>query len=335
MRKGFISLGDALRAAADLKPGDAETRSLMLEMLGLEERGVAPAQRTIGAWKPSSTESLMAAHRRSEVRASTRFETTAPQPPEQRSPVQRRGSAAVVTRTHEGTGTFSTPSWLNEAGDSLASESNGGPPPPTPALFGRVVRRGILSAVVSTLVPEGDFDLARIMHTLVARRPLARLPRLPIPTLRRGIQILIDRADAMSPFRQDQDDLIVALDDILADDRFEVLYFIGAPLRNVGAGPRSAWQAWKAPAAPTPILVVTDLGIGGSPLDEDRPQQAEWLRFEAAARNHGNLVVALVPYEALRWPPALLRVMSIVHWSERTTVGEIRRAIRDAWRRLR
>lgn len=69
-------------------------------------------------------------------------------------------------------------------------------------------------------------------------------------------------------------------------------------------------------------------------LDEDRATTSEWLRFGLRARDQGNLVVALVPYEALRWPPSLARVISIIHWSERTTAGEVRRALRDVGNRL-
>ena len=67
MRKPLISLGDALRAAADLNPGDAETRGAILSMLGLEVEPTTPAQRSIGAWKPSSTESVITAQREPEI----------------------------------------------------------------------------------------------------------------------------------------------------------------------------------------------------------------------------------------------------------------------------
>jgi hypothetical protein len=79
---------------------------------------------------------------------------------------------------------------------------------------------------------------------------------------------------------------------------------------------------------------VTDLGIGGTALDDDHPTPGEWLQFAYQSRREGHLLLALVPYEATRWPPKLSRIMTLIHWSERTTVGAVRRAMRDAWLRL-
>ena len=79
---------------------------------------------------------------------------------------------------------------------------------------------------------------------------------------------------------------------------------------------------------------VTDLGIGGPMLDRERPRTADWLAFARCALEAGHVLVAFVPYEATRWPRRLLRVMTLVHWSERTTVGAVRRALRDARRRF-
>ena len=333
MRKPLISLGDALRAAADLNPRDTDTRSAILSMLGLEVEPTTPTQRSIGAWKPSSAESVITAQREPEISHSTRIAAPAPEPDRPRGHTHRAPLTVTIKQTRKGSGAFHPPDWLNEPGESMDPALGSGPAPPTPALFRRVVRRGILSAALSTLVPEGDLDILRILRTLGDGRPLEQLPRLPRATMRRGVQVLLDRSPSMDPFEQDQRDLVKALDDILADDRLEVLYFAASPFHGVGAGTRSTWKAWKPPPKGIPILAVTDLGIGGPMFDEDRPSAGEWLRFTLLARILGHRLIALVPYEALRWPPILARVMSIIHWSERTTAGQVRRAIRDARRR--
>jgi hypothetical protein len=333
MRKPLISLGDALRVAVDLKPRNGETRTAIVKMLGLEFEPTTPAQRSIGAWKPSSAESVITAQRKPEISEPIRIERPALQP--DRLPEHRAPLTITIKQTRKGSGVFDPPEGLNESSKTLDTESEPSSVAPTPPLFRRVVRRGILAATLSTLVPEGDLDTDRILRTICDGQPIERLPRLPRATMRRGVQVLLERSPSMDPFRQDQCDLVKALTDILTADRLEVLYFAASPFRGVGSGARSTWREWKPPPRGTPILAVTDLGIGGPMIEEDRPSPGEWLRFARRAEIAEHLLIALVPYEVVRWPPTLARAMPIIHWSERTTAGQIRRAIRDAERRLR
>jgi hypothetical protein len=80
------------------------------------------------------------------------------------------------------------------------------------------------------------------------------------------------------------------------------------------------------------VVVITDLGIGGPVLSDDRAPVTEWLAFARRVVASRHPLIAFVPYEARRWPPRLARTMTLLHWSERTTVGEVRRAIREAFR---
>jgi hypothetical protein len=133
----------------------------------------------------------------------------------------------------------------------------------------------------------------------------------------------------MDPFLADQDGLIRQLDDILSDECLEVLYFVECPTRGVTDLPGESQRPWLAPPSGIPVLLVTDLGIGGPLVAEDRATIREWLRFSQTARRLGHTPIGLVPYEARRWPPLLARAMVLLHWSERTTAGEVRRATRD------
>ena len=235
--------------------------------------------------------------------------------------------AYTLTQLTTGRGPSEVPAWL-VTGEVLAAEATAEPPAPLP-LFSRLQRRGILSAALATHVDEGGIDLDAAIECLAALRPLTRLPRTPTPTLRRGVQLLIDRGAGMDPFLADQDGLIQQLDDILSDDRLEVLYFIGCPTRDVSDRPSGRRRPWRPPPSKVPVLVVTDLGIGGPLLADDHASVREWLNFSKIARTLGHEPVGLVPYEARRWPPLLARAMVLLHWSERTTAGEVRRATRD------
>ncbi len=334
MKRPLISLGDALRVLAILEPSDDSALEEIHRMLGFHVQPKTPAPRSIGAWKPSSSNTIATAQR-SQPRASGSFSTTQQDPERLRPAVDRSVLPSRVKRVRTGTGAFDPPSWVSEAGEVLGPLEDAGPALPPEPLFNRVVRRSILSTAVATNVAEGDLNIDAMLEILSQGRALESLPRLSSPTLRRGVQILLDRSEGMDPFLEDQGQLVRALDDILADDRLESLYFAGCPSRGVGRGPRNTWAAWKAPAPGVPVLAVTDLGIGGPALDEERPTVSEWLAFAQNVRSHGHLLLGLVPYEALRWPPVLSRSMILLHWSERTTVGEIRRAMRESRRRLR
>jgi len=329
VKRSLISLADALRALCDLAPGDDEARDAILRMLGFGDQSVTHVARTIGAWQPSSTESMAAAAQATSGAVTWAAATR----PSERLPAvaQIREIGTELVQTRSGSGAFVRPDWFEKPGDVLEPGDVPAPEAPAP-LFGRLWRRGILGAALSTSVQEGDLDLDRILDAMCRRRPLDRLPLLSVATLRRGAQVLLDRAPGMTPFFLDQETLVRALDDILSDDRLEVAYFADCPGRGTGAGTRDDWTAWRPPAAGVPVLIVSDFGIGGPAAAEDRADPSEWLDFIRPAHASGHPLVGLVPCEARRWPPLIARAMTLIHWSERTTVGEVRHAMRDASR---
>jgi hypothetical protein len=327
--RSIISLGDALRAMHALKPADTETCEAVRSMLGLyDEEIITPANPSIGAALPSSKGGL-----RPES-------VNAPQPlrwrrePEMKNraippPAVAVGKAVAYTLTQvtNGSGPSEVPASLAK-GKDLAADATTEAPAPLP-LFSRLQRRGILSAALATYANEGDIDLDAAIESLAALRPLTRLPRIPAPTLRRGVQLLIDRGDGMDPFLADEDGLIRQLDDILSDDRLEVLYFAECPTRGVADRPAGPRRPWRAPPSRVPVLILTDLGIGGPLLADDRASVREWLRFAQSVRTLGHRPIGLVPYEARRWPPLLSRAMVLLHWSELTTARAVHRLTRE------
>jgi hypothetical protein len=330
MRRPAISLGDALRAFQKLSPEGGATRDAIVSLLGIAEEPFIPAPPTTGAMKPSSSDHAERAQRREALPTALMGREAERQ--DSPLPAAQQAVVARLTRTAAGSGRVEPPAWVRVPDPGFGVATPWTPPPPPP-LLRHSTRRGIVSAALATWVPEGRLDVERMTSLLAARRPVTRLFRHLMPTLRHGVQLLLDRGAGMDPFTPDQEQLVAVLSGVLSPDRMRVLRFAGCPSRGAGPGGPATWTAWEPPPPGVPVLVVTDLGIGGPLLDGQRAATDEWLRFARRVRGLGHAVVGLVPYEATRWPPVLARVMTLLHWSERTTAGEVRRAARERMRR--
>ena len=329
MRPG-ISLADALRVAAVLGPLDADARDAVLEALGMTNgRVTAPPPSAIGVWQPSSTEVAT----RPAVQA-MRIEPPISFPPRPDRSLARadKPRRTIVTKVREEQETATLPSWLLVRGDTLEPPTHALPPLPTARLFSPLQERAMLTAALSTRAFEGDLDIEEIADVLASGRLLGRVPRVATTTVRRGVQVLVDSSAALDPYRSDVQQILVSFDALLADDRLQIHTFFGCPGRGVLATQREA-EPWPPPALGTLVAIISDFGIGGPMIDDDRASAAEWLGFLGLVRRGGYSAVGFVPYEARRWPPAIARSMRLIHWSERTTVGEIRRALRETSRR--
>jgi hypothetical protein len=327
-----ISIADALRTAEALSPLDAPARRQLLDMLGLTTVTTTPAVSAIGVWQPSSTDTPT--HPSPTPRTVQPPVPIAPRqdPSPSREPGKQRRT--VVTRVKEDEPSPAWPAWLLADGDRLEpARVETIAAPPNPLLFSRLKERAILTAALSTVAYDGDIDANGVAAIIATGRPLIRVPRIAIATLRRGVQVLVDTSAALDPYRSDADQLLRSLDALLADDRLQIMTFRGCPQRGVVPNGADAEQSWPLPPAGTLVVVVGDFGIGGPLIDDDRASATEWLAFIHAVRSAGNPLLGFVPYEARRWPPVIARSMTLIHWSERTTVGEIRRAIREAYRR--
>jgi hypothetical protein len=200
--------------------------------------------------------------------------------------------------------------------------------PARPPLLQRHWARHILSAVAAVPIGEGTIDEPRLIERVSRLRPIERLPRRKRPTLRRGLQLLVDRGRAMMPFAYDAHEIVAQLRSVVGRDNFAVLAFEETPLSDVVA-PRSRRPApWTPPARGTPILVITDLGLTQRYADVRGAAETEWLEFASRCRAAGCAVTVLVPRSAADWPTSLRRVFTILPWDRRTTVSVVLRYLR-------
>lgn len=182
----------------------------------------------------------------------------------------------------------------------------------------------IVRAMLSRQVCEGPVDIPALIDTLAHGRPVARLPRRRVPTLRYGVQVLVDRSAGMQPFRRDQDQLVRQIRTVVGSGLVEVGYFSGLPQRGTGPGARWTRTAYTPPELGRRILLLSELGLGGPPDDLHRAPQADWEEFVGLVTRAGCSIVALTPYPPERWPGWMTRLLPLVSWDRTTTASRAR-----------
>jgi hypothetical protein len=324
MRRPQIFLADLLRGIQALNIRDPEVARMALSMLSLEHLEAQPeAVRQSGAaavWPP-----------RRDEKPPLHIDVAAPTPPPP-APVLTEVRDVKMNPITTAPTSPMPPLW--QATTTPLARPSGATPPsgPLEPLFPRSQTRGLLTAALATWDSDGPPDIPRAIEKLAQLRPLRELPRERAATLRLGAQLLIDAGLGMAPFLPDVDQLRGEIAHVLATDRTATFHFAGTPRRRCVADGHGEIKPWPVPPRGTPILVITDLGIGKSGASEERAAAAEWLEFFEAVAVAACPVTALVPYGPQRWPRELAHAVRIIHWDRRTSAAAVRRTLVDAWR---
>jgi len=302
-----IYLGDLARALGELNPSDDVTRRSIAALLGL-------------TWDdPETPRRQTSRPPREPVRVPMR-RVPRPRPRLERS--EQRGVTLPLLVEH--TREEAAESSINVAPMGESAPEEFAPAPPFEPLFTPRWTRAILSTALATYGDDGQLDVERVAETLARGGHLERWPTLSWPTLSRGIQLLIDRSRSMAPFIGDQISIQRELKHVVGRDRVQTLRFAGCPLRGTGAGAVTAWSEYRPPPAGTPVVLLSDLGIGRPLVGDDRAGVAEWVGFARLVRRARCPLVAFVPYAAPRWPHELAPLVTVIHWDRWTTVSTIR-----------
>jgi hypothetical protein len=225
------------------------------------------------------------------------------------------------------------PDWLETVEPFPEADSSIAAPAPEPLLVPQWVR-GILAASVATLSEAGTLDVERLVRGIARGIPWRRIPRRPWPTLARGALVLVDRSDALLPFAADQEQIVEQIRAVVGRDGAQILDFEGNPSWGAGTGSQEEWQEdfkrWRPPVG-TPVLALTDLGIGtGYGVRPVHP--SAWRAFADRLRRAGCPLVAFVPYAPERWPADLGSALHILPWDRGTSALTVRRALGKALR---
>jgi hypothetical protein len=313
--RGDIWLADLAHAIAALQPADDRVVEVMARLLGIgaessEERPLpAPRQDAgIGPVPPPAP-----AVRDMERQVSDRQEERGAENAERLEVLQPLGQAAAG---------WLRPWLLADDLEEFSERHTGGVRAHEP-LFVRSWSRELLAAALAQQMPGSRVDEPRLVGLVAAARPVTEIPHRPRRSLSRGVQVLVDLGDGMEPFARDQSELLEGIRRVVGDSRVQVLQFRDSPIRNAGSGPIWTWKPYVPPEPGSPVLALTDLGIGGPAVHPGRSRPNEWAALASRLRRRSCPLVAFVPYGPERWPRRLARMMTIVEWDRSATVGKL------------
>lgn len=189
--------------------------------------------------------------------------------------------------------------------------------------------RGLMSAMLATPRASKDIDWRVLKKRLANGQPLDRLPWRQQSTLERGVQLYLDRSDSMQPFWHDEKELINRLQRLLGSRNVQVRWLEIDPW--VSTGSRLKWHSPPPSQLPieTPLLIVSDFGIGEKLFGEGVMGLEPWLPLLDLAKNHNCPVIALVPTPESFWPNKLKQLIpNAFVWDHDTSIQSVRR-----WRR--
>ncbi|MEV6109111.1 hypothetical protein AB0M28_31060 [Streptomyces sp. NPDC051940] len=319
---GDIWLGDLVRAARSTGARTAADHARIAALLGLGPAGPAPgaaltpagARRGLRPERSPGPAGAAGGLPPDPAPAAVPGDGSRPQPADGVQVLQAVGRAAA----HPG-------SWRSDPLPVAAAV--GSEPPHLPLLAPRSTA-AVLHAALSRTRPEGEPDVEAAAHRIARGRPVAHIPRRPLPTLRYGVQILADVSASMEPFARDVHDVIAAVQAVAGPARTRVRWFSDVPGRGAGDGQRATWGPYRPPQPGTQVLILSDLGAGGPFLNPWRAAPAEWRLTVRQIQQAGCRAVAFVPLPRHRWPHWIRGVLPAVVWDRGTTVGQVLEARR-------
>jgi hypothetical protein len=315
----LVFVGDLFRAVRVLR-ADEEAMTCIAELLGLDRSVATSEVATSQGRVPTGRASAAVGPRREPRRPAEKPDSTEGQDSHGGPSVIIPSTLELTIRRHEELGLKALPLPPSVEGDDSAR-------PRYVPLLEPGWTRAIISSALSTASDDGALNIDEIVDTIANLRPLLQLPRQPLPTMRRGVQILLDRSPALAPFARDQDWLTDEVLRIGGTDRVRVLDFHACPTRPHTDDLGMDEPTYSPPAPGTAVLVVTDLGIGRPRGWNDWADEAEWLNFAAILRKAGCPLVAMVPYPPARWPLAIARDIAILQFDRPTTASVVRRVV--------
>jgi hypothetical protein len=183
------------------------------------------------------------------------------------------------------------------------------------------VTPGILTASIATDAGDGRPDVDALVELIAQRRFDVAIPRFVRASLFRGVQLLLDRSPAMIPFARDVTELARMVRSVVGHN-VEEISFSGAPQDLLP----SATKSYAPPRPGTPVLALSDLGIGQAQGYLRPDASTTWPPLAEMLHRRGSPLVALVPYPRSR-RPALGDWVRMIPWDTTTSPADVTRAV--------
>ncbi len=325
VKRGEISLGDLFTAMANLPWQTDQHANLIKNMLGFDNKPI----------KHESLKSRVTSHANLDINAersnplpTIKRGTSSPQKPP--LPVMLPdaapfGSLEYVGIKHPETDEsdedeFLPPDTCFESYDDIIYE-----PHFHQTIIPQNSIRGILTAMLQVSRENRQIDIVSLIRSSCTGLPLKKIPYQQQGTLAHGCQLLLDYSDSMAPWLNDAQALQKQLQDILGEDKVEILRFNELPLEAEKRSTTNQATDWK-PMEGVPILVVTDFGLPENP--GSYLLQLRWRQFVSRCKATGVPMVCLVPW----WiEPILEQSLGnypyLFHWLPDTTASEVKALI--------
>lgn len=315
--EGEVWLGDLAHAMDVLQVRDSETRTAIAALLGL-----APATPRATLETPSQEPAVPL------IRPTDRpfHEKSMPDPfdapplplPEEYPLEEMPGLPLVVSaasRSH-----IPVPDWFEETSAYSPVDTVPILRAPYLPLFRPRAERAILVEMLSTTSRDGEMDLPRLLSGLLRGRPMRRLPRRPRRHLRRGVYLFADVSEGMAVYRPDQEYLLEQMIRLVGREWVQVHSFLGNPFRILQDD--GTQSLVRLPPPGTPVLALTDLGLGAS-----RPDTASaiWRNFATYLQEARCPLTVLVPYAERRWPSLGPARLVVLPWRTETQARDVAR----------
>lgn len=328
VNKPEIWLGDWVRVVRKLKPADELSRAKVVGLLGFKWHTRAKTMSPT-----SSSPGKTSLSKDKEEIASQSVPATAPpqvESPKAHSNVKSQALHNLLTplevsqfEARRGINPWKAIKPLEEVTERhLQSEL------PYESLFKSTWSREVLAAIVAEQALVGEVDIEQLVRIVAKGAAIETIPQLSVRTLSKGVQLLIDNGVAMEPFRRDQMHLVGPLKAVVGASRVEEVYFSDCPTRGCFESQGVGTIPYALPGPGTPVLVLSDLGIGGPALHGHRSSVLEWIKLARQLENQGSSLIALVPYPKQRWDKRLTRSIIHVPWDRSTSLSRVLEILR-------
>jgi hypothetical protein len=180
-----------------------------------------------------------------------------------------------------------------------------------------------LHVLLSRTVPEGPVDLERLVDQLAGNIAVDALPRLPVRTLRFGVQVLVDLGEGMEPFLRDEMELVDRVEAIAGQHGCQVRYFSGCPLHRCGEGAGWTWKPYRPPPKEAKVLILSDFGYNADNSASTTARlRKDWQETIVIMRRNGCPAVALVPLPRAHIASWVSTLMPVLSWDRTMTTAQ-------------